>query len=610
MKIMSPYDTTNHENAGERSGRAITGDGSDEVDYQRYRSIQNKENVITRSTKSGIKDTDNSVRGRRNSSKLHRLLIQLPPSCEGGDNKITAGHERRAMITPKSNMGLPPSNRQIHTTNSIDRYSSIMTVNGSLFSPTSSSSSLTTAETPTTTTTSFGMASTNTDSRKTLRASSLSSLLSYLDNEDADFHGTEEDQKDEFDDEESQPILSIKSPMISKLFRHELELSDEGSIDNHDCGSKEDDGRDRNCQDKWYAVGRNISGYIVSSCVCEFACALSLWICLLIVFFNWSIKNASGCLEFQDRVSDATSTFRTLQGDGRNREDCTTAIAFQGIVMFILMLGSVKLMGLTLGKWGNAMIKAYEAALTSSSNFQEADSFQKFYREEHFCSSDSDVRARHCCSCELMSDEEGRRRPRSRRSTAGIVSDDKSAYYGSLSPSPSEYLRHRCHYDLLSTKQPTKSGDLSEDEKSLDLNSKTENPFVLFPRLRVLLVQSLIVTALLLLCLNFIRWDESPQEHLRHTLGTTESATTTTIESSFAHDLNERDSTSGFNPSISTPAARDRVDRNALSFLSEGRVPTTLLSMLLSVMTFSHWAVYIAQRHIQKSQQTGHMGKQ
>ncbi len=522
--------------------------GSDRFDRKPFRPIQNQGNPGTRNN--FVKSVDVDRRRKSGNSKLHRLLIRSPRSPrydgDGGDSKSMDGSDINPMVSSISERTPPsPSPPHFETPVKQNRYSMMMTMMDH-YSYSSSPPSGAPTNTPSTT------GSTAFKSRRSHSARSFSTFFSHSDSKDDVLDDNYEEGlgwRCDSDDEGSQLIMSARAPLLSKLLQNELQRNNSGDdqLDNEE--------------------------YKITSHTLKFAFSWSAWVCVWIFLFalSLSIKTngyREGSEYSEDRESQwmnwdqiryASSIFWTVGGDDYPRKDGYLFSKQHRIITCFFMIGSQGFMGLALGKWGDTVMRTYEAALSKKGGGIPNESHaHNFYRVER----GRRIFRRH--QKPVGNDQErGKHRPRHKS-----ITEHSGSNYGSLSQSSSKNNRHQWH-DLNPLAYPDSSDDETEKGLSKD-DDDDDGSSIIFPRIHWLLIQSLVLTTLSAICVTTIRYCEKwdAVSTLYYAIST---ATTAGLKDAFV------------------PVSADG------KFFA-------LLFVPLSVLTSLHWTVYIAERRIQEYQ--------
>jgi hypothetical protein len=563
--------------------RRVIGNGNRIFDQRRFHPIHSKD--ISGTSNNIVKNID--IDRRRNNSKLHRLLVRSPrsPKCDGGDNNSITSNGSKTIVTSISDRSLPPPiPPPITTPKKQTRYSMVKTMMDHYsYSPSPTSVATTVTSSSTT-------GSTTSKSKRTHSATSFSTFFSHSDNEDIGFDSIHEEGigwRVDSDDEGSQTTMSIRAPLISKLLRNEMERRD---------------GRN----DEWKSAEYNMSSYM-----CKFACFWSIGACMWILFFalSMSINSESHHEDSEygkereiqwmklDRIRYASSIFWTVGGDDYPGKDDPRINSYHRIVTCIFMTGSLGFMGLTLGQWGDAIIRTYDAAVFK--NGEDAKNnlhAQKCYAIER---GNQSYHRRHQKPVSYYQERRRFYRPQHRTVTEG-----NDSYYGSLPLVPSKHKRTQWH-DLSPLKFPDSSDDETDCGNRIKDDNDDGNYFVLFPRIHWLLMQSLVLTTLSAICVAAIRYCEQNQHPLRTMGGTDKYETPIGSEVSFDGKGEDGwDFVSTLYYAVSTASTSGM--KNAIEPVSAHGKFFALLFVPLSVITSLHWMVYIAQNRILKSQQQVH----
>ena len=306
------------------------------------------------------------------SSKLHRLLIRSTSSlgCDdengiGNDNdndrKINTKESRHNKLTLLRKKFSPFANHHHHHHHRTTSDPS----SGNLMMNYSSSSSSSLPPPPsivntTILTTTSTMKATTTPC--TVAMSSSASFFSYSDDDDDDDdyddyceeakNGNTDYNDDVFDDEdeESNHTLSVRSPLITKLLRDELKRRDNDVVDH----------QDRDCDDD---NKRNNFGYYSTNT------SLHIWKFTLywsVGAFIWILVFSMPTNKYKDDVEGADD----LELD-RIRYT-SLSIFWTRILKCLFMICTSGFVGSALGQCGNAVIEAYNTAISSYSNNDDA----------------------------------------------------------------------------------------------------------------------------------------------------------------------------------------------------------------------------------------------
>jgi hypothetical protein len=347
---------------------------------------------------------------------------------------------------------------------------------------------------------------------------------------------------------------------------------------------------------------------INSSYSCKFACSWSMCACAWIFLFALAMSIDSdthyddsenredGELRWVnwDQIRYASSIFWTVGGDDYPGKDGLHISSYHRIITCIFMTSSLGFIGLALGQWGDAMIRAYDAAIIRNGGYTK----KNFYAKKSYQIERGRQISRHRRQKPIDSSDQERKRYRTRNIT---VTEGNDTNYGSMSVSNSRYKRYQWQ-DL----SPLKFPDSSDDEIDHRMHWKypradddgADDCLILFPRIHWLILQSVLLTVLSGMCVTSIRYFE--HNHSPHDIFEGIDIN----ESAFGSEVSledEWDVLSTVYYAVST--ATTSGVKNTIEPVSANGKILALLFVPLSVITSLHWMIYIAQHRIQKSQQ-------